>query len=122
MANWSEYRLDVFASSETELNQIASRLQSPSRGVEDWAAEQLGVEGAEAIARVSDLCTVKAEGNLPPIDGGVQSSLRLMDSFKHFTGIVRSQLHETSKESPSALFLLADWDCQFHLPESDPCK
>jgi hypothetical protein len=66
MGNWSEYRLDVFASSEVEINQIATRLQSPSQGLVEWAAEKLGLEGAEAIARVSKLCNFKPEKDLKP--------------------------------------------------------
>lgn len=112
MSNWIDYRLDVLASSPKEINQIAARLKQPSSKLVDWVAERFHQQPSEAAAGLAELVSFEPVENLFYVHESVNKARRFHNSFRRWSGIVKSHLFEVSEEFPTAVFLLEHFDMQ----------
>ncbi|MGA2859029.1 MAG: hypothetical protein ABSE40_19335 [Candidatus Sulfotelmatobacter sp.] len=107
MSNWIDYGLDVLASNQDEMNQIAERLNQPSQELANWVAQRFEQPVSEVTEGLKRLLEFKAVKNLGYLNNSVNKARRFSISFndkRH--GIVWSHLLEVSGTFPAAIFLL----------------
>jgi hypothetical protein len=113
MANWLYYDLDVLASNQTEMKQIAERLNQPSPELASWLAEKWSQPVSEVTEDLKELIAFKATKNLGYVDPDVNQARRFRASFStKCRGIIRSHLFEVSEIFPTAILLLEYFDPQ----------
>jgi hypothetical protein len=113
MSNSIDYKLEVLASSPTEINQIGQRMKEPStRFLNRWA-RRFGEPVSEVRGELNGLFKFETTKNLGYVDPSVNRARQFNLSFKEkHRGIVDSHLFEISAEFHSAIFLLTYRDMQ----------
>jgi hypothetical protein len=113
MSNWIDYNLDVLAGSPAQINQIALRLNQPSRQLAGWIAQRSGQSVDEVAENLKGLFEFKPIKNLGYVHEEINKARRFTLAFKdkHY-GIVDSHLAEISEAFPNAIFLLEYSDVQ----------
>src|SRR5215831_9484221 len=100
MSNWLAYNLCVLGGDSKEVNEIAVRLNEPSKELHVWLCDRLQLPRVDGI---SDVLEFKILLNLANIEAAVRTfRLTIPDRF---CGMVACHLGEISAAFPTATFL-----------------
>lgn len=114
MSNSIYYRVDVLASSLTEMNNVAESLKQPSSTLVDWIAEKGRQPVHEVAENIKRLLAFVDVGEVVGFIDSIGKTHQFGLSFpQKYHGIVDSHLLEVSRAFPAAVFLLEYFDPQF---------